>query len=200
MATINFLALITTVITLAINIISPLILMVITLCNEYLKRKDKNRFLSLENSQNIQAILLYFTGFFVIIATPLLIGSLTVIIIKLIDIRYRIGDMIIVSLPVSVMILISIIYILILARKIRIDDIKSLGTLKYSFVLMQLIILGLILFEGLILFSSMFNFRLDEVFCKVDLLLILGLAGLIFMPFILFFNVISHISKPVNKT
>jgi flagellar biosynthesis protein FlhB len=180
---------------LVIFFLSPVGLLCMTFYNSYLKKKDKNRFLPVDNSENLRAVFIYLAGFFVILLTPFIIGLVISIIISNMGL-YRHSEENLLMIPLNIAIVISVTYIIMLENRKKLDDIQSMDTLKNSFFFMQLFTAGIIVFSAILVHSIVFELPPDNIFENLKYLTVLGLTGIFSMPYMLFFNVISHIARP----
>lgn len=180
---------------LIIFFLSPAGLLFMTFYNGYLKRKDKNRFLPADNSENLKAIIIYLAGFFVILLTPFILIGVIAIITNFMHL-YGLREEQMLIIPINISIIISAVYMIMLENRKKLDDIRSIDTLKNSFLFMQLFSAATIVFLVIIQYSIFTHGAPDDCFKYLKYLLLPGITGIFSMPYMLFFNVISHISRP----
>jgi len=174
---------------------TPVGLIAMTIYNEHLKRKDENRFLVI-NNESLMAILIYLAGFFLVLLTPLVTGITGALLSEITDMSYDYREKFVIALPVIATLLASLYYSVLLRQKSRMDNIQSLNTLKYSFLLVQIFMMGVIIF-GLILLSGIFiSINMEDLFRGSEALAMITILTPLFMPFIIAFNTFSHIGKP----
>jgi len=175
--------------------LSPSGLFSMTFYNNHLKKIDSRRFLPVDNSDNLRAVIVYLAGFFVIIFTPVII----VLVLTLISefMRFHSNSENLIALFLYIAIGMSTVYIIMLENRKKLDDIQAINTLKISFLFMQLFTAGIIIFIALLVHSIFFH--TDDTFEKLKYLAVLALAGTFSMPYMLFFNVLSHISRPKSN-
>ncbi|MEQ8222319.1 MAG: hypothetical protein ABRQ37_08470 [Candidatus Eremiobacterota bacterium] len=180
---------------LIIFFLSPAGLLSMAFYNGYLKRRDKNRFLHADNSENLKAIIIYLAGFFVILLTPVILIAIVAIIMNFMHWYGHREDQLLI-IPLSISIVIAAAYMIMLENRKKLDDIKAIETLKNSFLFMQLFTVAVIIFIALVVYSILRETTPDIYFRYLKYLLLPGIAGIFSMPYMLFFNVISHIARP----
>jgi hypothetical protein len=180
---------------LIIFFLSPAGLLFMTFYNGYLKRKDKNRFLPADNSENLKAIIIYLAGFFVILLTPFILIGVIAIITNFMHL-YGLREEQMLIIPINISIIISAVYMIMLENRKKLDDIKVIDTLKNSFLFMQLFTVAVIIFISIIVYSIVCETTPEAYFTHLRCLILPGVAGVFSMPYMLFFNVISHVARP----
>ena len=179
-----------------IIILTPLGLLGITFYNNILKGKDKNRFLVI-NNENLVAVIVYLIGFFLIMISPFLLGIIIAILSEILDFYYGTRETLTLLIPVIITILASIYYIILLRKNSRNDSIKALNTLKYSFLLVQLFMIGIMVFAFILLTAFLLPYLdFDDIFSRGEAILAIAAIATLLMPFILTYNTISHLTRP----
>jgi len=180
-----------------ILILSPLSILILTFYNEFLKKKDEERFLPV-TSDNFVTMIVYTGGFFLVFLTPFVMGFLTYIILNM-EHHYHRNEYTSLICSMAAMAMAALIYTIKLRNKSRSEDIKKLNTLRYSFQLIQLFVAGLIVTAALLLACAMTG-KEQIGGISIFLLFLTGVISSVFMNFILIYNIRSHAGKQRKAT
>ncbi len=175
-----------------ILILSPLSILVLTFYNELLKRKDEERFISV-NNDNLVSMIVYAGGFFLVFLTPFVVGILISIMSQMVH-HYSRNEYTALIFSIAAMAVAAFIYIITMRKKNRCEDIKKLNTLRYSFYLIQLFVAGLIVTAAFLLACAMTG-KEQIGGISMILLFLTAVISSIFMNFILIYNARSHLGK-----
>ena len=181
---------------LIILFLSPVGILSMIFYNNYRKKRDSKRFLPVDNSENLRAVIIYLAGFFVILFTPVIVVLVIAVIAEVTRLFHSSNEKLIVGFPLTVGIIISLAYIIMLENRKKLDDINALDTLKNSFSCIQLFSAGIIVFIAIDLHNIFTGGTPDDCFKHLEYILLLGITGIFSMPYMIFLNVISHISRP----
>jgi len=178
-----------------ILIFSPLGLLILTVYNNYLKGKDINRYLPV-NNDNFVALFIYLAGLFLVILSPFSGGLLAFIILQRVN-WYQTEKLIGIICTVGPLIAGSVIYILKLNEKTRLPAVKALNTLRASFLLAQVFIAGFII--NAFILTSTAIVETDRI-AGIPIFMVLNmvLISSFLMIIMTLYSTLSHTSKPVK--
>lgn len=175
--------------------ITVLGLFLVTVDNEICKRENKNRFLPV-NEENFMPVIIYFAGFFIVMMSPFLVDMTAGVLLVLIDISYQAREFLRILFSLVTLILLSLFYIRYLEEKRKIETIKGLKTFADSFRLVQLFMGEIVILSSLLLIGMFPHTGILTWFSEQRIPGIMIIISVLLMPFILIYNVLSHISEP----
>ncbi|RQW80173.1 MAG: hypothetical protein EHM79_20235, partial [Geobacter sp.] len=168
-----------------------------TLGHVYLKGKDEKRILFIKDNEEIISLFIFLIGFFILLLVPLLF-IVPVLLFSSIDMMKENRSLF--QLLLTIELFLMFIYLVALWRNSRVRPIRKMPTMKYSFFTLQWYVGSIIVLSGILFTSSYTPWNLDLIITHDAPYLLITLLTLCAMPFLLLYNVLSHLLKPRKST